>query len=80
MSSGVVVVIGQFQNKGRRLMVGMGLLLASLRLLLDSVGMRYSLLVSRGVWVSVKFFLLLPTLLHPSPIRPPATVCPRLMC
>jgi hypothetical protein len=72
MSSGIVVVIGQFQNKGRRLMIGMELLLASFRLLLDSVGMRYSLLVSLGVWVSVRFSLLLHTLCHPSRIRLPA--------
>jgi hypothetical protein len=65
MSSGVVVVIGQFQNKGRRLMVGMELLLAGLRLLLGSVEMRYSLLVNQDVWVSVRFSLLLPTLFIP---------------
>jgi len=44
------VGIGEFlSNKGVRLMVGMGLSLASLRLLLGSVGMKYSLLVSRDV-------------------------------
>jgi len=48
--SGVVVGIGEFlSNKAVRLMVGMELLLASLRLLLGSVRTRYSLLVSRAV-------------------------------